>query len=337
VYSWGFSKIIKKYPEVKCPCNEEVLDPANPKSWEWQKKVLDYLTDNFDFDGFSMQSADRGRCTCAEYKNMSSLEYHSILNQKVVDYIRSKNKSYIIGISGWGMNFGNPSDLKSIVKMTRNVDYLVDVEETALKGGEAYRQKLIKAIAPCSYGSTATPNIEPIQALPRDQYFVPIIKRTCQRLKDLYNEGGKACETYVRTRGNIGDEVSVEVIASILNDPNKDTETALNETLKKVFEPSDTKALQELAVIFNKAEDAFFMNATGDMGVILLMPRNNTTPSSRYLKDMSASSRARYQIEMKGIYYRIIRIKDKIKNQEKYQVLLKCLGNVLREIDLNNK
>ncbi len=268
---------------------------------------------------------------------MSGLEYHAILNQKVVDYLRSKKKTYIIGISGWGMNFGNPNDLKSIVKMTRNVDYLIDVEETALKGGKEYRQELIKAIAPCSYGSTATPNIEPIQALPRDQYFVPIIKRSCKRIKELYDAGGMACETYVRTRGNIGDEVSVEVIASILNDPHKDTERALNETLKKIFEPSDAKSLDELAVIYNNAEDAFFINATGDMEVIQLMPRNNSTPSSRYLKDMSASSRARYQGAIKDIYNRASGLNGNIKNQEKYQALLRCLGNVLKAINLSNK
>jgi hypothetical protein len=337
VYSWGFNKIIKEHPEMKCPCNEEVMDPAKPESWEWQKKVLDYLTDNFEFDGFSLQSADRGRCTCGEYKNASSLEYHALLNQKVVDYIHSKKENYIIGISGWGMNLGNPSDLKSVVKMTKNVDYLIDVEESALKAGKSYRSELIKAIAPCVYGSTGTPNIEPIQALPRDQYFVPTFKRSCQRIRELYNDGGRACETYVRTRGNIGDEVTIEVIASILNDPGKETYLALKETLKRIFQPSDATALKDLSTIFNKAEDAFFDNTSGDKEVIQLMPRNNTTPSSRYLKDMSASSRARYQIEMKGIYYRIIRIKDKIKNQEKYQALLKCLGNVLREIDLNNK
>jgi hypothetical protein len=337
VYSWGFNKIIKEHPEVKCPCNDEVLDPSKPESWEWQKRVLDYLTDNFDFDGFSMQSADRGRCTCGEYKDLSNLEYHALLNQKVVEYIRSKKKDYVIGISGWGMNFSHPADLKSIVSMTRNVDYLIDVEESALKGGKAYRQQLIKAITPCSYGSTATPNIEPIQALPRDQYFVPITKRSCQRIKELYVDGGRACETYVRTRGNIGDEVAVEVIASILNNPAKDIDAALKEILKWIFRPSDTKALQELVTIYNNAEDAYFTNAVGDMEVIQLMPRGNTTPSSRYLKNMSASSRSAYQAVMKDLYNRTLQLKDKIGNHQKYQSLIHCLETVLKEIELNSK
>jgi len=337
VYSWGFNKIIKEHPEIKCPCNADVMDFAKPESWEWQKKVLDYLMDNFQFDGFSMQSADMGRCKCGKYAGLTDLEYHALLDQKVVNYIRSKKKNFLIGISGWGMNFGNPSDLRSVVKMTRNVDYLIDVEETALKGGKAYRHELIKAIAPCSYGSTATPNIEPIQALPRDQYFVPIINRSCQRIKELYNDGGRACETYVRTRGNIGDEVTIEVIAAILNDPLKDIETALNETLRRIYQPADEKALQELAMIYRNAEDAFFNNAKGDKEVILLMPRGNTTPSSRYLVDMSTDSRASYQSVMKDLFTRALQLKDKVNNHEKYQSLVHCLETVLREIELNSR
>ena len=198
VYSWGFNKIIKEHPEVKCPCNKDVMDLSKPQSWEWQKKVIDYLMDNFEFDGFSMQSADLGRCTCGEHANLSNLEYHALLNQKVVDYIRSKRKNFIIGISGWGMNLSNPSDLKSIVKMTRNVDYLIDVEESALKGGKSYRKQLIKAIAPCVYGSTGTPNIEPIQALPRNQYFVPTLKGAAKELKIFTRMGeGHVKHTFI--------------------------------------------------------------------------------------------------------------------------------------------
>lgn len=337
VYSWGYNKIIKEHAEVKCPCNENVMDLSKPESWEWQKKVLDYLMDNFEFDGFSIQSADLGRCTCGDYANLSNLEYHALLNQKVVDYIRSKKINFIIGISGWGMNLSNPKDLKSIVRMTRNVDYLIDVEETALKGGRKYRKKLIKAISPCIYGSTGTPNVEPIQALPRDQYFVPTVKRSCQRIKELYLDGGRACETYVRTRGNIGDEVTIEVITNILNNPKKDLQTALKETLKRIYQPSDEKTLQELVAIYNNAEDAYFNNVTGNNEVILLMPRTLTRPSNKYLADMTPASRASYQSIMTEVYSRALVLKDKVNNKEKFQSLLVCLVKVLNEIDLVNK
>jgi len=220
--------------------------------------------------------------------------------------------------------------------MTRNVDYFIDVEESALKGGKAYRQELIKAIAPCVYGSTGTPNVEPIQALPRDQYFVPTFNRSCKKIKELYLDGGRACETYVRTRGNTGDEVTIEVIAGILNNPGKDTEMELKDVLKRIYKPIDAQALQEMVAIFNTAEDAYFHNAKGDKEIILLMHRDITTPSSQYLVEMSPASRATYRSIMNDMYKRAVQLKDKVNNHEKYQALLHCMENLLKEIDLNS-
>ncbi len=333
VYSWGFNKIIKQNPDVQCPCNEEVMDPARPEAWEWQKKVLDYIMDNFKFDGVSLQSADRGRCTCREFGSVTELEYHAMLNQKVVNYIRSKRKNFLIGISGWGMNYGNPEDLASIVRMTRNVDYLIDVGETALKGGRAYRQKLIQSISPCKYGNTGTPNIEPIQALPRNRYFVPTANRSCQRISELYNDGGLACETYYRTRSNPGDEYTIEAVAILLNDPGMDIKTACNETIRAIYKPVNDSVLNELVKIFSEAEDAYFICAEGDKDIILLMNRNSNVASSQYLKKMSESSLQVYKRIMQAQYNRAAGLKAEVENKDKFQVLLQCFENVLNDIE----
>ena len=44
------------------------------------------------------------------------------------------------------MDMSNPSDFAAIRDMTKGVDYLIDVGETAAFTGTAYRKKLIKAI-----------------------------------------------------------------------------------------------------------------------------------------------------------------------------------------------
>jgi hypothetical protein len=301
VYSWGFDKILQEHSELNCSCNAHVLDWSNPKSWDWQKKVFDYVIDNFEFDGISMQSADLGRCNCGESAKMTDMEYHAAINQKAVEYIRSKKPHYIIGISGWGMDFGNPRNLKSIQEMTKDVDYLIDVEETSLEGGRQYRQKLIKAIAPCRFGNTAVPNIEPIQRLPRNAYFVPTLFHACQNLKDLYHDGGLACETYARTRGNPGDKVTVEVIARILSNPEMETNDALAEVIKNIFQPKDQASLNELTVIYKEAEQAFFRYAQKkemnefSKNIILLVPRDGTGIEDNYLKNMESSSRQAYK------------------------------------------
>jgi hypothetical protein len=336
IYSWGFDKILKQKPELGCPCNRHVMDLSNPESWEWQKKVIDYTMDNFDFDGVSMQSADLGRCKCGQSQQLSDMEYHAIINQKAVSYIRSKNPNYIIGIAGWGMNFGNPSDLKYIRQMTQNVDYLIDVGESVLTAGREYRQKLIKAIAPCRYGNTSVPNIEPIQAMPRDLYFIPTIYHTCQRLKDIFNDGGMACDAYARTRGNPGDKVTIEVVTKIISNPETDITAALKETLEVIYKPVNKNVLSELVSIYREAEDAFFSNYPGsDKELIEVMPRGQMTPESGYFKIMEPSSKVAYINAMNRLYERTSGLRGKVENYHELEFLIQCFNNILSQINMS--
>ena len=337
VYSWGFDKIIQEHPELGCSCNGHVLDWLNPKSWEWQKKVFDYTFDNFEFDGISMQSADLGRCNCGESARMTELEYHAAINQKAVNYIRSKKPDYIIGISGWGMNFGNPADLKNIRNMTKGVDYLIDVEETSLKEGRKYRRELIKTIAPCRFGNTAVPNIEPIQRMPRNAYFVPTLFHACQNLKDLFADGGLACESYARTRGNPADKVTIEVIARILSNPEMDTNNALAEVIQNIYQPACHAALSELTAIFQEAEAAFFLNSRkigmNDFSkeILLLIPRDGEGIDNSYLKAMDSASRLNYLDTIKNLRKRVARLKNKVGNQKELNLLSDCLNHVMKQ------
>jgi hypothetical protein len=339
IYSWGFNKIIKEYPSVGCPCNKQVMDLTNDESWNWQKKVIDFIMDNFDFDGFSLQSADLGRCNCGNSANFSTMEYHAILNQKAVSYIRSKKPDLIIGISGWGMDFSNPNDLKYIKEMTRNVNYLIDIGESAGFAGKETRKQLINAILPCEYGNSAIPNIEPIQALPRYYYFVPTVYRTGQRLKELYNDGGRACEAYVRTRGNPGDEITIEVVAKLLSNPENDITTILEESLQDLFHPENELILKELVNIYHEAEDAFFNYCYAEnqhsqyKDIILLMPRDLVNPESTYLKNMTIDNLRAYESIMKNIETRILIISDHVNNQDKIKQLSKCITTVIGEIN----
>ena len=98
VYSWGFDSIIRANPGLACPDNPSAMCLHNPESWTWQKKVLDYVF-SFPIDGLNLQSADLGRCSCGESKYMTDLEYHAVLNQKVIQYVRKTYPGKIIGIS----------------------------------------------------------------------------------------------------------------------------------------------------------------------------------------------------------------------------------------------
>jgi hypothetical protein len=338
VYSWGFNKIIQENPAVGCPCNNQVMDITVDEAWNWQKKIIDYITDHFDFDGMSLQSADLGRCNCGKSSKYAEMEYHALLNQRAVKYIRSKKPDFILGISGWGMNFSNPSDLKMVKQMTRGVDYLIDVGETAQLPGKEFRKDLIKSILPCEYGTTAIPNIEPIQGLPRYYYFVPTVFRTGQRIKELYCDGGRACEAYARTRGNPGDEITIEVVAKLLNNPDKEVVTVLEEALQQVFRPENGEVLAELVEIYKDAENAFFNYVFKEdkrdqyNNIILLMPRNQSVPESSYLKGLPLSRLSAYEKTMKDLQSRILSISGQVRNQDELKLLERCITTVIDEI-----
>lgn len=339
IYSWGFGKIISQNPELACPTNPNVMDLSKPQAWEWQKKVLDYVMDNFEFEGISMQSGDKGWCQCGDYAKVSSMQYHALLNQKAVEYIRSKKPSYIIGISGWGMDMSNPQDSTAIFEMTRKVDYLIDVGETLGFAGTPYRRKLIHKIAPCAYGSTAIPNIEPIQAVKRDLYFIPTTFATGNQLQQIYAEGGRACEAYARTRGNAGDKVTIEVVARLLKNPRADIKMLLKNVLKEIYAPKNKQALNELTEVFIQAERAFFENipAFGQNNqydkVILLLPREQIKSSIEYFNRMSSGSRVKYAETLKILLRQSLGLKQHLKNQAATELLINSIRNTIAEAE----
>ena len=342
IYSWGFGEIIKQNPGLVCPCNQYVMDFNIPEAWEWQKKVLDYVMDNFDFDGFSLQSADRGSCNCDAPGYISTMKYQALLNQKVVNYIRRKRPDYIIGICGWGMNVSGPEAMPMVVEMTRHVDYFIDVCETA-DFTPGYQKELIKAIAPCAYGNTATPNIEPIQSIQRDSYFVPTVFATCERLKRIYHFGGRACEAYARTRGNPGDKVTIEVVARILRNPGMKINNALTEAVKEIYLPENHKATVTLAKVFKTAENAFFENipplVSGKQysNVILLMRRSNKSTSLEYFSRMDSAALNNYIGTLKDLEVTLENISNSINNKNELRLLSSSIENMITELESQSK
>jgi hypothetical protein len=338
VYSWGFGKILQLHPELACPVNAPVMDLARSDAWEWQKKVLDYLIDNFDFDGISMQSGDKGWCHSGMFANISEMKYHSILIQKAVHYIRIKKPDYIIGICGWGMNMSNTHDFSAIVEMTRNVDYMIDVGETVAFSGNEYRKTLIKAISPCAYGSTATPNIEPIQALKRDGYFIPTTFATAKHLKEIFDEGGLACEAYARSRGNPGDLVTAEVMARILSNPESDINKAQKDVLSEIYKPANQSALNTLSEIFAQAEIGFFkyskvITPADQYGnIILLMPRTQIRSSLEYFKGMDERSKKDYIDLLKSLLEKLSRNRESFRQTGEVDLLRLCISNTIRNL-----
>ncbi len=89
LYSWGFDDILKANPHLM-KGNKNAMCGSEEESWEWMRKVIDYVFERFPIDGASMQSADQGRCTCGKCKRFTETEYHARLNIRCAEYIHSK-------------------------------------------------------------------------------------------------------------------------------------------------------------------------------------------------------------------------------------------------------
>ena len=66
VYSWGFDEIIRQNPVLQ-GSNPHAMCASQEESFAWQKKMVDFALE-FGIDGFHLESADQGRCSCEQCK-----------------------------------------------------------------------------------------------------------------------------------------------------------------------------------------------------------------------------------------------------------------------------
>ncbi len=334
-YSWGFDSIIRANPAIACPNNPHVMNPTLEESWYWQKRVIDYVM-TFPVDGVSLQSADQGRCDCPTCPG-NDLDYHARINDRIASYIKTNYPGKTVGINGYGMYFGNPADLPYVINMTRHADYLIDVQDTARQSDPTYRRRLIAAIAPAAFGGITTPNVEPPQHWDRERWFLPINKRMALNLQELYNDGGRAAENFMRAAANPGDEVAIRLAAAIELNPTADWRQQLDGILADVYQPQDQTARQQLLNLFLQAEDAYFDNASGygPASIVELEPLIGASPGPPiYLtQHMNASQLANYRSAMLGLRTQAQALVSRVGNQSRMQSVVRSIDGVLTEID----
>lgn len=273
VYSWGFKRILAADASVRCASNAEVMNPAAPQAWQYQKAVLDYIIDNYALDGVSVQSADKGRCR--DDPAPTDVAYHADIVDKAASYVKARNPALIVGVANWGLDMSVPADQADWVRMTRHVDYLVEAGNR-LSGVRDYRKQLAAAIAPCVLGGLGSPFVEPIESLENARYFVPTFVRAAAELKALYDDGGRAVETYTRRRGNAGDLISIEATARLERDVGANADQVLADAISEIYATSDPSAIATLSDAYKAAESAFFATGAGSFDIVL-SPRERTS------------------------------------------------------------
>ncbi|MEP7111226.1 MAG: hypothetical protein ABI760_24735 [Ferruginibacter sp.] len=336
VYNWGFDAIIRANPHLSCKDNPHSMCLYQPESWEWQKRVIDYIF-SLPLDGVNLQSADQGRCSCDESRNMSDMAYHAVINQKVIQYIRKEYPGKIISIGGWGMNIKNKEDLLSLHSMTNNADYFTDVRDNNLSPySDSFRVNMINKIKPCLYGTTGTPNVEPPQHWVRDRWFLPTAKRAAKELQRLYRQGGRSVENYMHVIANPGDEATIRLMAAIEQNPGDNWAPAYKLILSKMFSPVDKEAMNELFELFINAEDNYFNNIENYKAtdIVRLEPlvSDKAGKPVYILEKMKKENRRKYLAGTERLLQKAESLKTKVGNKPLMEKVITCLNNTRQEI-----
>lgn len=334
VYSWGFEEIIRAHPKLSRG-NPHAMCASEPEAWTWMRRVVDFVFERFAIDGVSMQSADQGRCSCHECRRYSDAEYHVLLNTRVSQYVRSRWSAKTIAVNSWGMHFDDPDPLPALEKMSREIDYLIDVHDTSRRRDAAYRKKLIESLA-CDFGTIGGPQVEPPQHWSRDRWFLPTAKRVGLHLEELFADGGRACEFFFHILTNPSDEITMRLAGKVLSHPEAGWQRHLQECVEEVFETQRTNVRDELVSLLIASEDAYLKHLPAlRSGTISLEPLVSSRPGPPvYLtKSLNEAQRKEYAGDLKAIQARFEKLLPAVPKQEKVQFILRCLANVQADLE----
>ena len=347
VYSWGFDEIIAQNPAVQGD-NPHAMCLSSEDSHEWMRKVLDFIMDNFDFDGYHLESSDQGRCRCDKCKKYSDTQYYSLANAKCADYIRQKQPDAILMVNmcgyiqPWGTHITEESDCDALIELGGHIDYLLDPghhTDRMVTGG--LREKLLKNIK-CALGSSggfwvySPPRWEP------DRWFLIYIKRTGEFIKRMYAEGERAIEFYLGRTNNPGVEMNVLCGGKILNDIDRPIAEIIYEAAGELYGPKDAETQKRLADIFVRAEAAYFDNLEEKIrqkdhaGELHVEPLFGTEPGNPiYFSDgrMDASGRQKYRAELLGILGDVKALEGRVGEADKLKRIEACIESVIKDID----
>ena len=334
VYSWGFEEIIRAHPGLSRG-NPSAMCASQPESWDWMRKVIDFAMTRFPIDGVSLQSADQGRCNCDQCRRWSDTEYHTRLDIRVSEYIRSHWPDKTIGVSGWGMRFDDAASLPALVELSRRIDYLIDVRDSARRRDPSWRRKLIHGLA-CGFGTLGGPQVEPPQHLPRDRWFLPTVQRGSEHLSDLYADGGRACEYFFHILENPGDEISFWVTGKMLSDPLTPWHKHLTASIEELYDTSRPPVTGALAEIFLRAENAYLRHLpslrSGTISIEPLM-EDHPGPLVYITKQLTPAERTQYRDDLKSISADFGKLAPDVPEKTRTRRISRCLDHVLSELE----
>lgn len=339
VFSWGFDAIIAAHPHL-ARTNPHALCPHEAQSWEWMKRVTDFVLTELPVDGVQMQSADHNRCRCAECASWNDLEHHAHLNGGVAAHIRAEFPHAMIGVNSWGMNFKDHDVLEkalpSLVEMSRKIDYFTEVENAL--GRDDSRRRIIEAFE-CDFGTLGGPQVEPPQHWARDKWFLPVAQRRSEHLKSLAQDGGKSCELFFHLDANPGDELSLWVAGYALQNPLENWENHLKRAVERIYAPKNQAATRTLCELFARAESAYFgrvpnsSERTFSLEPLCDSDHHGCDAAGPpiYLDCLEADERAAYAADLQALFPLLESLRGHVEDDEKLERIAACLKSVIAD------
>jgi len=333
VFSWGFEELIRAYPAVS-GTNPKAMCASNPDAWKWMENITDYVFTRLPIDGVSMQSADLGRCNCPRCDRFSDAEYHATINIREAQYIRARHKNAIVAVSGWGMKFERPDSLPYMVQMSEHLDYLIDVTDSTRIPGNDYQRQVIRQLK-CDFGTIGGPLVEPPQHWERDRWFLPTARTQGEHLKELADNGGRACEYFFHIRANPGDEVSFWVSGKLLSDIGTPWQKHLRATIEQLYGVSRPAIVDGLTSLFVEAEDAYMKRIEpfygGDISMEPLV-EDHAGPPVYLTERLTPQGRAQYQADLQTIAQGFRKIAPDVPEKTRLAKILRCIDNAQKDL-----
>lgn len=268
VMSWGYEKIIESNPSLTAinrdgSLNKQAMCDHHPESFEWVKKILDFVLSEFDFDGLHLESMDQGGCFCPYCAGKSGIvEYHSRINSKTADYIRSKWPDKLINVIpiNWAMDSKGhftESDKQHIIELSKHIDGFYDQgwHGTYIRPEE--RSAFTKQLH-CAYGTSGGRWVYPGQRWDRESFFIPHMRHQATAIKEQFAQGARGILHYQGPVNNPGTEVNIASGGLMSSDASQNIEDVVAKVIEDLYRPQNVTAHKKLTQIFLNGEDAYF-------------------------------------------------------------------------------
>lgn len=268
VYTWGFEQIIRAHPEVarnegrRCwgrfvADNGVAMCYHQPAAREWMQRIIDFTVREMGVEGLGLQSADQGRCYCAQCRELGDMEYHALVIAETAAYTRQRLPQVKLSFSGWGVNLNRDEDLPHLQAMGRDLDFMTDVSDSAARRGGDYRRRLAEQL-PCALGSLGQTVVVPPQRWVRDRWFLPHAELTGRRIAELAADGGRAFEFFAGPLANPQFDLMTRFVGRLLSKPREPVEPALAGAVDAVLQPGTATVRDGLVRWLLDVERAYF-------------------------------------------------------------------------------